>query len=119
MIRSLINFIATILVAWFFSAVGMDWWSAMLAGFISAYTVPLKRFKVFLIPFLAIFIFWSIYAYILSSSNDFILAKQIGVLLYLGENPYLVILVTGLIGGLATGICAVFGKQLKLFRTKK
>lgn len=119
MIRSLINFTATILVAWFFASMGMDWWSAMLAGFISAYTVPLKGFKVFLVPFLAISLFWMVYAYVLSSSNDFILAKQIGVLLNIGDNPYLVIIITGLIGGIATGFSAIFGKQLKLFRTKK
>jgi hypothetical protein len=50
----------------------------------------------------------------LSSANDFTLAKRISVLLPLGGNPYLLILVTGIIGGIAAGFAAIFGKQLSL-----
>jgi hypothetical protein len=117
--RSIINLIVTVLLAYIWAMLSMDWWSAMLAGAIAASMVPLKGFKVFLMPFLGIFLFWSIYAYILSSANDFRLAKQIGVLFNIGEQPYLVILITGLIGGLAAGIAGIFGKQLANLKGKK
>jgi hypothetical protein len=90
----------------------LPWWSVMVAGFVSALFFSLKKAAVFFVPFLAVFCFWAIYAFIVSSANDFTLAKKIAVLLPLGGNPYVLILVTGLVGGLASGVAAVFGKQL-------
>lgn len=91
----------------------------MLASFISALLLPLKKIAVFIIPFLAIAVFWMAYSWSLSSVNDFILAKKIAVLLPLGGNQFLLILITGLIGGIAAGISAIFGKQLTLvFKSK-
>jgi hypothetical protein len=91
----------------------------MLAAIIVGSMVPLKGFKVFLMPFLGIFLFWGLYAYVLSSGNDFRLARQIGVLLNVGERPFLVILITALIGGLSAGVAGVFGKQLANLKRKK
>jgi len=111
MSKNLKNFIATIVLASILSLF-FPWWSVMIASLFSAMLVPLKRAAVFFIPFLAILLFWAIYSYILSSANDFTLAKKISELLMLGGNPYLLILVTGIIGGLAAGISAILGKQL-------
>lgn len=110
---NLINFIVTISIALILSQF-LPWWSIMVAGFVSALFFSLKKAAVFVVPFLAIFIFWSVYAYLASSGNDFTLAKKIAVLLPLGGNPYVLILVTGLIGGLAAGVSALLGKQLSL-----
>ncbi|MFD1062500.1 hypothetical protein ACFQ1Q_04520 [Winogradskyella litorisediminis] len=116
--RNSINFIITIILAIILSQF-LPWWSVMLASFISSLGIPLKRFAVFLVPFLAIALFWIIYSWSLSSANDFILAKKIGVLLTIGENAYLLILITGIIGGLASGVSALFGKQLSLVLKSK
>ena len=97
----------------------MDWWSVALAGAIAGSFYPLKGFKVFFIPFIGIFLFWSVYAYVLSSANDFRLATQIGVLFDIGEQPYLVILITGLIGGIAAGVGGILGKQIANLKGKK
>ena len=83
----------------------------MLASFITAVLLSLKKSAVFFVPFLAIAVFWMVYAFWLSNANDFTLSKKIAVLLPLQGNPYLLILVTGIVGGLAAGIAAVFGKQ--------
>lgn len=83
----------------------------MLAAFITAIVFSLKRAAVFVVPFFGIALFWMIYAYILSSPNDFILANKIAVLFPLQGNSILLIAVTGLIGGIAAGVGAVFGKQ--------
>ncbi len=110
--KQLINFVVTSIIAIILSQFS-PWWSVMIAGFVSAFLFSLDKADVFFIPFLAIFCFWSVYAFILSSSNDFVLAKKIAVLLPLGGNPYLLVLITGVVGGLASGLAAVFGKQLR------
>ncbi|WP_299223712.1 hypothetical protein [uncultured Psychroserpens sp.] len=108
--KNLTNFIATIFIALLLSQI-LPWWSIMLAAFLTAIVFPLKKSAVFFIPFIAIALFWMIYAFWLSSTNDFTLAKKIAVLFPLEGNPYLLILITGVIGGLAAGIAAIFGKQ--------
>jgi len=47
------------------------------------------------------------------------LARKIAVLLPLKGNPYLLILLAGLIGGLAAGIAGIFGTQCRLMFKKK
>ena len=109
----IINFIVTILLAFILSRF-LPWWSIMVAGFVSALFFSLKKAAVFVVPFVAILVFWSVYAFMASSANDFTLAKKIAVLLPLGGNPYLLIIVTGVIGGFAAGISALLGKQLSV-----
>lgn len=116
--KNLINFIATIIIALLLSQI-LPWWSVMLASFITAIIFSLKKTAVFFVPFLAIALFWMVYAFWLSSANDFTLSKKIAVLLPLQGNPYLLLLVTGIVGGLAAGIAATFGKQCaSVFKTK-
>jgi hypothetical protein len=105
------NFVVTIIIAGILSQF-LPWWHIMVAGFVAALFFNLKKAAVFFVPFLAIFCFWVIYALILSNGNNFTLAKKIAVLLTLGGNPYVLILVTGLVGGFATGVAAVFGSNL-------
>ena len=110
--KNIANFILTIVLAVILSLF-LPWWSIMVAGCIASLTIELRKVAVFLIPFLAILCFWSVYAFILSSSNNFILAKKIAVLLSLSDNPYLLILVTGVLGGVAAGVAGILGKQIK------
>lgn len=108
--KNAFNFTATILIALLLSQV-LPWWSVMLASFTTAILLSLKKSAVFFVPFIAVALFWMVYAFWLSNANDFTLSKKIAVLLPLQGNPYLLILVTGLIGGLAAGVAAIFGKQ--------
>ena len=112
------NFIATIILAFVLSQF-LPWWSVMLAAFITAILISLERTAVFIVPFMAIIFFWIAYAFLLSNGNDFVLANKIAVLLPLQGNPYLLILVTGLVGGLAAGVAAIFGKQCSLLFLNK
>ena len=108
------NFIATLLLAIPLSFF-MPWWSVMLAAFIASILFPLEKGTAFFTPFCAILLFWGTYAFLLSSANDFVLAKKIATLLNLGGSPYLLIIATGTIGGLAAGISAMLGKELLAF----
>ena len=107
-----INFIITLILSIGLSFI-LPWWGIMVAAVITAFFIPLKKISVFGIPFLAVFLFWLSYSYWLSSGNDFILAQKIAILLPLDGNPYLLIFVTALVGGIAAGISGIFGKQLK------
>lgn len=105
------NFLVTIILAYLLSLV-LPWYSVMIAAALTAWFIPLKKVAVVVVPFLAILLFWVVYSFVLSSANDFTLAKRIAVLLPLDGNPYLLILVTGLIGGIAAAVAAIFGKQV-------
>lgn len=115
--KNIINFIATLILALLLSLF-LPWWSIMTAALATALFIPLKKAAVFFVPFLAILLFWAVYSFMLSSGNDYTLAKRISVLLSLGGNPYALMLVTGIIGGLAAGIAAILGKQLSLVLSK-
>ncbi|NVJ88227.1 MAG: hypothetical protein HWD82_02140 [Flavobacteriaceae bacterium] len=109
--KNILNFIATIILSVVLSLI-FPWWSIMVAAFIASILFPLKNSKIFFVPFLAILLYWGFYSYALSSINNFTLAKKISQLLMLGGDPYLLMLVTGLVGGIAAGISGVFGKQI-------
>ncbi|WP_338357694.1 hypothetical protein [Yeosuana marina] len=108
--RKSINFIATILIAILLSQF-LPWWSIMVSAFLTSLFISLKKGAVFFVPFIAIAMLWIIHAYYLSSGNDFMLAKKIAVLLPLQGNPYLLMIITGVIGGIAAGFAGVLGKQ--------
>ena len=110
--KNIVNFIATILIALILSQF-LPWWSVMVASFLTGLLISLKQSAVFFVPFLGISLLWMIHAYWLGSANDFILAKKIATLLPLGGNAYLLILVTGIIGGISAGISGIFGKQCR------
>ena len=112
MTKNLTNFFLTLVLAVVLSLF-LPWWAVMLAGALAAILIPLKKAWVFFSPFMAVLLYWSVYAYFLSSGNDFILAGKISQLLQLGGSPFLLILVTGIIGGIAAGVSAVFGRQLR------
>ena len=108
--NTILNFLTTLVLA-LVASLFMPWWSVMLAAFLAAVFFSVKGASGFVIPFLAIFSYWLVYAFLLSNANDFTLAKKIAVLFPLGGNVYVLMLVTAAIGGLAAGVAGVFGKQ--------
>lgn len=115
--KNITNFLATIVLAGLLSFF-LPWWSVMTAALITSLFIPLKKAAVFFVPFFGILFFWAVYSFILSSANDFTLAKKISELLQLEGNPYVLILIAGVVGGLAAGITAIFGKQIAALVTK-
>jgi hypothetical protein len=108
--KNIKNFVFTIILAYVLSLY-LPWWSVMMAALISSFLIPLKKGAVFFVPFMAIALLWIVQSYLLSSANDFILAKKIATLLMLKGNSTLLLIITGVIGGLAAGISGIFGKQ--------
>ena len=108
--KNILNFIVTLLMAMILSQF-LPWWSVMVSAFITAVLIRLNGAAVFFIPFAAVGILWVVQAYWLGQANDFILGKKIAQLLPLDGKVFLLIIITGLIGGLASGIAGIFGKQ--------
>src|SRR5690606_18930290 len=118
MTKNIFNFIVTIIIAGILSQF-LPWWSVMVAAFATSLFISLKKASVFVVPFLAIMIFWMVYAYVLSIATDFILAKKIAIFLPFNGNAFLLILVTAITGGLAAGISGIFGKQCVTLLSKR
>ena len=107
--KSLSHFLITIILAFALSFI-LPWWSVMLAALAIGILLPLRGMAAFFIPFLAIALLWIGHAAYLSGANDFILAQKVAVLLPLGGQSILLLLITGLIGGLAAGFAGLLGQ---------
>ncbi|KYG74180.1 hypothetical protein AWW68_16150 [Roseivirga spongicola] len=116
--KKLSNFILTIILGVILSLF-LPWWAVMLAAFLSGAIVRLRNVAAFFVPFGAIALLWIVNAWMLSSANDYTLASKIAVLLPLEGNVVLLILVTGVIGGLAAGIAGLFGNQCRAIMAKE
>ena len=89
----------------------LPWWIIAVVAFVIAYFVKQNSFMAFLSAFTAIFLLWTIYAYMLSSANDNILLAKVTELmkaLTKGSTTTLY-LITGVIGGLVSGFGALTG----------
>ena len=69
--------------------------------------------------FLALFLLWSILSFYISVNNDHILAHRVSLLLIKNDSPFLLILITGLIGGIVAGLASltasyIYGRERSL-----
>jgi hypothetical protein len=87
----------------------MPWWSIALAA--CAVSVMLYQSPGFsaLTGFLGIFLFWCIMSWIRSKANQDILAHRISLFILKKDQPVLLIMVTGLLGGLTGALGALTG----------
>ena len=108
MIKFLFAAISTALLAY---AVGifLPWWSVALAGFVAGVWLLQKPAAAFLSGFFAVFLLWAGFAFFRSQLNDDILATRFAQLILKSDNPLLLILLTGFIGGLTAGLGALSG----------
>ncbi|MBZ5855907.1 hypothetical protein [Flavihumibacter profundi] len=87
----------------------LEWWSIAIAAFIVAAAIHQVPWKAFLSGFLSLFLLWVILSWIISSANNDILAQKVSIIILKKESPGLLILVTGIIGGLVGGFGALTG----------
>ncbi len=114
-------FVLSIILVSFFAQLYLSWWSialiAALAGVWSGYS-PIRSFSM---GFLAIFLLWAGYAFWLDMGNESILSEKLKEL-FGGVPGALLILITGVIGGLVGGLGALTGSlwtKLFAFRSSK
>lgn len=89
----------------------LPWWVIAPVAFVVAYFVPQKPLAAFGAGFFAIFLLWVGYAFILSTSNDNLLAGKVAELLMAltGNSIVGLYLLTGTVGGLVSGLAALTG----------
>jgi hypothetical protein len=108
-------FISTVLIAIlsFAACLYFPWWVIAIAGFIVAFAIPQKTGLAFLSGFLALFILWAGMSVYMSSANGNLLVHKMSILFLKADNPTLLFILTGLIGGLVAGFGSLSGRLLK------
>ncbi len=106
---------ATILTALlgFISGLFLPWWGIAITSLLVAVLVHQKGGKAFLSGFLGLFLLWALLAWWIDMKNNGVLSKKIAGILPLGGSSIVLILVTGLIGGLVAGFAAMSGSYLR------
>jgi hypothetical protein len=89
------------------------WWGFAITSLLVALLVHQKAGKAFLSGFLGIFLLWAGLAYWMDKQNNGILSHKIAQLLPLNGNSLLLILITGVVGGLVAGFAAMCGSYLR------
>jgi hypothetical protein len=112
------KFILAIIVTALLSyAVGLftflPWYSFVFCTIIVAIVIPQKPFKAFAAGFLAVFVLWCLLAIVKDVPNEHILSTKVANILPLKGNTTLLIVITGLIGGLVAGFGALTGSYAK------
>ena len=108
-------FVATILTALlaFISGLFLPWWGIAITSLLVAVLVHQKAGKAFLAGFVGVFILWAGLAWWIDMKNNGILSKKIAGILPLGGSSIVLILVTGLVGGIVAGFAAMSGSYLR------
>lgn len=78
-----------------------------MVSFIVAAVIPQGAGKSFLTGFLGLFLLWGGLSFWISNSNAHILAHKVSLLILKMDNPYLLMLVTSLIGAMVAGFAAM------------
>lgn len=101
----------------FISGLFLPWWAMAITSLLVAVLVHQKGWKAFTAGLLGVFILWAGLAWWIDMKNNGVLSERIASVLPLGGNSILLILVTGLIGGLVAGLGALTGSYLRASST--
>ena len=116
------KFLAALLVTALLSFIAglyLPWWGIAIAAFIVALLVHQKAWKAFVSAFSALLLLWSGLAWWINVKNENILSARIGELLGIGNNPFLLISITAIIGALVAGFAAMSGSFLRSRKVKR
>jgi uncharacterized membrane protein YdcZ (DUF606 family) len=91
----------------------LPWYSFVFTSLITALAIHQKPWKAFVTGFLGVCIVWAGYAALQDMANQHILATKVAGILPLGGSYVLLILVTGVVGGLLSGFAALAGSYLR------
>lgn len=91
----------------------VPWWSFTISSLLVSVAIHQKAGKSFLSGFLGLFLLWVGLAFMKDVANEHLLSAKVAAILPLGGSSLLLILVTGLVGGLVSGMAAVTGSYLR------
>ncbi len=110
--RFLISFLLIALLGFIAGLYG-PWWSVAVVAFLVSVLTSLTPGKSFFSGFLAIFVLWFLLALLFDMKNDSFLSSKVAQLFKLGETSILMVLITGMVGGLVSGFAAMSGSALR------
>ena len=91
----------------------LPWWSFVFTSFIVSVAIHQKPGIAFLAGFSGLFILWTLLAVLKDTANEHILSTKVAHLFPLGGSYLLLILITGLLGGLVSGLAALTGSNFR------
>lgn len=91
----------------------LPWWTMVIAAFAVGLLIKQSGAGAFFAGFLAVFLLWTGYAFMLSHGNNDILARKVAMLLPLHGNVTALLLVTGFVGGLVAGLASLSGRLIR------
>ncbi|MDZ4807785.1 MAG: hypothetical protein SGI96_05890 [Bacteroidota bacterium] len=97
----------------FISGLFLPWWGIAITSLLVAVLVHQKAGKAFLAGMLGVFLLWAGLAWWIDMKNNGVLSKKVAAVLPLGGNALLLILLTGIVGGLVAGFAAMSGSFLR------
>lgn len=108
-------FISLLLVAAlsFAASLFLPWWVIAIVGFVVALAIPQGAGRAFFSGFLGVFILWVGLCFWISAANEYLFAHKISLLILKVDNPAVLMIVTGLIGGLVAGFGSLSGSLLR------
>ena len=108
-------FVSIILIALlsFASCLFFPWWTIAIAAAVVSLIIAQKPLASFFAGFIALFLLWGGLSFWMSQQNNHILAHKISVVILKQDNPYLLILVTALIGALVAGFASLAASYIR------
>ncbi len=97
----------------FISGLFLPWWGVAITSLLVAMVVHQKAGKAFLAGMLGVFLLWAGLAWWIDMKNNGVLSTKVASVLPLGGNAILLILLTGIVGGLVAGFAAMSGSFLR------
>ncbi|MEO8962102.1 MAG: hypothetical protein ABI325_09485 [Ginsengibacter sp.] len=102
-----------ILLFSFLACLYFPWWSIAVIAFVVSLLIPQKPGVAFFSGFAALFLLWGILSFWISTNNEHILAHRVSLLILKTDSPFLLILITALIGALVGGLAALTGSFIR------
>jgi hypothetical protein len=87
----------------------LPWWVIAPVAFIVSYLFRLRWHQGLLAGFLGLLILWGGIAFFIDHSNQHILSDRVSVLFFKSVKPHVLVLMTGIIGGLVAGFAGMTG----------
>ena len=108
-----ITSVVLIILFSFLACLYLPWWSIAIVAFIITILFPLKPVMSFVAGFLALLLLWGFLATWISVNNGHILAHRVSLLIFKTDSPFLLIMVTAIIGALVAGFAALTGSFIR------
>ncbi len=102
----------------YFLSPSLAWWTGMGAAFLICFALPSSSLNAFVAGFLGAGLIWLGQAWVVDVANNSAFSRMI-IELFPIDDPILLILVTGLVGGIPGGLAGVSGTSLRELFTRK